>query len=208
QYVAPDEGMARLERLLRDPAGQVVAVDVDWSKYLAQVSAGGIARFLSELGAGAATAREPGLKQTLAGKARPEAVAAITAHVRVQIGKVLGRSDAERISPRQRLFDLGLDSLMAVELRNRLERGVERALPSTLLFDYPTVEALVDYLSGELLGAAAVSPAAHGAAPTLAPAVAPAETAAAAELSSLSEDQLADLLAQELGETSEKTEKS
>ena len=204
QYVAPDEGMARLERLLRDPAGQVVAVDVDWSKYLAQVSAGGIARFLSELGAGAATAREPGLKQALVGKARPEAVAAITTHVRVQIGKVLGRSDAERIQPRQRLFDLGLDSLMAVELRNRLERGVERALPSTLLFDYPTLEALVDYLSGELLGAAAAAPAS----PAAAPAPAPAEAVAAAELSGLSEDQLADLLAQELGETSEKTEKS
>jgi acyl transferase domain-containing protein/acyl carrier protein len=201
-YVAPDEGLALLERLLRDPAGQVVAVEADWSKYLAQLSAGGIARFLSELGAGATTAREPGLKQALAGKARPEAVAAIAAHVRAQIGKVLGRSDAERILPRQRLFDLGLDSLMAVELRNRLERGVERALPSTLLFDYPTLEALVDHLAQELLGVEAA--AAPAGAPAADSAAGETARAAAAEISGLSEEQLADLLAQELGETPEK----
>ncbi|MCC5670510.1 acyl carrier protein [Nostoc sp. CHAB 5784] len=39
-----------------------------------------------------------------------------------------------------------MDSLMAVELKNRLESTLSCSLPATLVFDYPTIEALVDYL--------------------------------------------------------------
>ncbi|NEQ87682.1 MAG: acyl carrier protein, partial [Moorea sp. SIO2I5] len=55
------------------------------------------------------------------------------------------------IEARQSLFNLGLDSLMAVELRNNLEKSTEHSLRSTLLFDYPTLEALVNYLLQEVL---------------------------------------------------------
>jgi acyl transferase domain-containing protein/acyl carrier protein len=203
RYLAPDAGLALLGRLLEAKAPNVAVVEVDWSRYLAQLSAPGLSRFLSELGGGGGAAREAGLKQRLAGKSRDDALALITAHARSQIGKVLGRSDPERIQPRQRLFDLGLDSLMAVELRNRIEQGTERALPSTLLFDYPTLEALVGYLAGELLGP---EPAAKeaSAAPAAAASDAAAATPAERELAGMSEDQLADLLARELDGSTER----
>jgi acyl carrier protein len=54
------------------------------------------------------------------------------------------------VAPRERLFDLGVDSLIAVELKNRLQAVLGLSLSTTLLFDYPTIEALTDYLMDEL----------------------------------------------------------
>ena len=57
----------------------------------------------------------------------------------------LGANAAPR--KRDRLMDLGMDSLMAVELRNRLASRLSLAtIPATLIFDYPTPDAIAGYL--------------------------------------------------------------
>jgi acyl carrier protein len=68
--------------------------------------------------------------------------------------RALGTDPAKPIDPRTPLGDLGLDSLLAVELRNKLGKALARALPSTLLFDYPSIESLTDYLLSVVLPAA------------------------------------------------------
>ncbi len=56
------------------------------------------------------------------------------------------------IDRRRPLQELGLDSLAALELRNRLGRLVGAVLPASLLFDHPTVAALTDYMATTYLG--------------------------------------------------------
>ena len=94
---------------------------------------------------------------------------AVAAVLRLGATELPGRHD--------RLMDLGMDSLMAVQLRNRIGHllGLTRPLPSTLMFDQPTIEALATYLQ-PLLEPSTVEPAAA------APAAAAAATATAAPL--------------------------
>ena len=60
---------------------------------------------------------------------------------------ILGLSRSHFIDERQPLLRLGLDSLMAVEFRNHLAAAFGRSLAATLLFDYPTLGGLADYIS-------------------------------------------------------------
>ncbi len=78
----------------------------------------------------------------------------LTAYVGNQVSQVLGmdmlESSDQRMSRDQEFFDIGMDSLTSIELRSRLQRDLGRSLPSTLLYNYPTMEALVDYLGHEI----------------------------------------------------------
>jgi acyl carrier protein len=53
-----------------------------------------------------------------------------------------------RLDARKALGTMGLNSLMAMEMRNRLESELGRSLSATLAWNYPTIDALVAHLSG------------------------------------------------------------
>jgi len=73
--------------------------------------------------------------------------------VRTKVMQVLHLDGDNPPGRNDRLMDLGFDSLMAVQLRNLLASGLalERPLPATLMFDYPTIDAIAAYLIGQLV---------------------------------------------------------
>ncbi|MBB5953875.1 thioester reductase-like protein [Saccharothrix tamanrassetensis] len=77
----------------------------------------------------------------------------LLALLRGEVGGVLGHADPDVIGGHERFADLGFDSLTGVELRNRLAELTGLRLPTTLVFDHPTLAALADHLLGALLGA-------------------------------------------------------
>jgi NAD(P)-dependent dehydrogenase (short-subunit alcohol dehydrogenase family)/acyl carrier protein len=67
--------------------------------------------------------------------------------IRAIAAKVLGLAEPKELDVNEPLRQLGLDSLMSVELRNLLGKAVEQTLPVTITFDYPSVVALSDHLA-------------------------------------------------------------
>ena len=71
-------------------------------------------------------------------------------YLREQVAKVLGFPSLTDIASTVPLQERGLDSLMAVEFRNALVKGLGVTLPATLALDYPTLDTLCDHLLGHI----------------------------------------------------------
>jgi acyl carrier protein len=67
-----------------------------------------------------------------------------------ELASVIGVASGEEIDRTRKLATMGVDSLLAVDLRNRLEASLGKKLPASLLFDHPTIEDLALHLSREL----------------------------------------------------------
>ncbi|MGR3939616.1 phosphopantetheine-binding protein, partial [Streptomyces sp. BRA346] len=91
------------------------------------------------------------LRARLAGLSEPERDEVVLELVCTQVAAVLGYPGPETVDPARSFSEVGFDSLTAVELRNRLNATTGVRLPATLVFDYPTPNALVQYLRGEIL---------------------------------------------------------
>jgi len=72
-------------------------------------------------------------------------------HVRNEVARILGFKDSGMLDHGQGFFKMGMDSIMTVQLRNRLESSLGFALPPTVAFEYPTIDALTDFLMGDVI---------------------------------------------------------
>ncbi|WP_446667487.1 type I polyketide synthase [Kitasatospora phosalacinea] len=118
---------------------------------------GAARRTLAAAAAGAAPVAA--LDVRLAAMAPEQRTAVVLEVVLRHTAGVLGYEDATQIDPDKGFTDLGLDSLAAVELRNRIGAETGLRLPATLVFDYPTAQPLADYLLDELVPDAPAAPA-------------------------------------------------
>ncbi len=83
-----------------------------------------------------------------------ERFGALIDYTRKHVLKVLRRDPNANLGRHERLMDIGVDSLMAVELRNNLAAGagLDENLPATLIFDYSNIESIAKLLEDELFG--------------------------------------------------------
>jgi acyl transferase domain-containing protein/acyl carrier protein len=154
----PVQALEVMERLLHETATQVVALPVNWRQYHEFYSAGTEPPLLSDL-ANEEAARPsekapPGEKRTAILEADPaERAQLLESYVSEQVARVLGLSPSQ-LDIQQPLTNLGLDSLMAVELKNRISadlgvnvpmvkflQGFSVAQAATQLFEQMTAEA-------------------------------------------------------------------
>ena len=153
-------GIQLLEYLLHEDNPHVVALSVDWPKYLQYIySDSETPPIFQNLAGREAIAKvapdrnkepSPGLLSRLASVTVNRKMKILTDHVHSESVRILGLDQSDMLDLEKPLHDIGLDSLMAVELRNALSRAFERSLPATLLFDYPSIKTVSSYLAGQL----------------------------------------------------------
>ncbi|MGV9612822.1 type I polyketide synthase [Nocardia xishanensis] len=98
---------------------------------------------------GAATA----LRVRLASTPDSERLGVLIEIVRGQVATILGHQNASAVEADRAFNELGFDSITAIEFRNALKAATGLPLPATLVFDYPTPQALAEYLAEEFSGA-------------------------------------------------------
>jgi acyl transferase domain-containing protein len=150
--LAPEEGVRVLARVLGGPAPQVVVAPMDWDRWFSHPERRkGLFRLLAAGYSTApptvvATGSEGAFRDRLEAALPGDRVRLLTDHLEAHLSAVLNLEPRTAIDPDRPLPELGLDSLLAMELRNRLVNSLGRSLPATVVFDYPTVTALVGYL--------------------------------------------------------------
>ncbi|RZS32717.1 acyl transferase domain-containing protein [Herbihabitans rhizosphaerae] len=95
---------------------------------------------------------EQSLEDRLTALSGPERKRLLVDLVRANVAEALGHDGIAAIEPNKGFIELGLDSLAALELRNKLNGATGLRLPATLSFDYPTPSAIAEYLLTELIG--------------------------------------------------------
>ncbi|MBM7443063.1 acyl transferase domain-containing protein/D-arabinose 1-dehydrogenase-like Zn-dependent alcohol dehydrogenase/acyl carrier protein [Streptomyces sp. HB132] len=158
--LADEHGLALLDAALASPRAALVPVGLDLAALQAQAAAGALPGVFRGLVRTSGRRRAPAavttgastLGQRLAGLAPQERDQELLDLVRTQAASVLGHAGAETVDGDKQFKDLGVDSLTAVELRNRLNAATGLRLPATLVFDYPTPAALAGFLLTEILG--------------------------------------------------------
>ena len=153
-WMTPAAGLRALERLLREDAGSVAVASVDWPAFgRSGVPEPAFVAGLVEDRPSGGRAAASDLGSLLRGAPAAERERLALEFVSEEVRAVLGLAAAP--PPEARFFDLGMDSLMAVELRNRLNRALAGAFsaPHSIAFDYPSPLRLAHRLCAALDGA-------------------------------------------------------
>jgi acyl transferase domain-containing protein len=156
-----EEALGAMEAMLVAGAPQVGVIAVDWARFLKRrdQDASPPAYFAGLMNAklrieASRVETKPFLAlRDLLAAAAPSRRRVLTRNfVRETTFRVLGLTEADGPVDGAPLSEAGLDSLLAVELRNVLGKSLGMSLSATLLFDHPTIEALSDFLWKEMRG--------------------------------------------------------
>ncbi|MFF8506551.1 amino acid adenylation domain-containing protein [Streptomyces sp. NPDC015492] len=144
--LSTEQGLALLDRALGDGSAMLVPARLDPAALRSDALDGTLSPVLRTLvRVPRRRSGESGLRRKLGRLSEEEGRRLLLDLVGAQLAAVVGRDSAEGIDPHLPFKGFGVDSLLAVQLRNRLNSATGLRLPATLVFDHPTPSAVVDF---------------------------------------------------------------
>lgn len=153
----PEDGFRSLFRCVMQPVSQAVIARIDWQKFAEVYEAREHTSLFDQMkGESKPTVAEDApCFRDMPEEDRPSA---LREFVLQQFCLALGLAPEDAPDPRRGFFDAGMDSLLAIEFKNLLERSCGVTLPSTVAFNYPNAESLAAFLDRQLSLGAKPSP--------------------------------------------------
>jgi myxalamid-type polyketide synthase MxaB len=195
--IAPEQGLAVLGHLIRRHSPQVAVLPVNWSLWQAANPAAARLSLLSDLIAQVAQPEKTAAavtRATLAAAPESERSELLRGYLAEQVAQILHTPVAE-LNLAEPLTYLGMDSLMALELRNRIDAGLQLSVPVPTLLEGSSVDDLHTLLLGKLREEQPAAPSA-----ALPPQAEQAASAVLAQLGEMSEENIDQLLERLLAE--------
>lgn len=154
--ITPADGLDALQELMRRNVAQATVAAIDWTSHLATYPTSNLPSLLRNM-----TARRPEkvqpksqahMRELLAKATSQERPQLLRDYVRREVARLLGREFESLSDDQVGLQQMGMDSLMSIELRNRLqiELAPDVPLSPTMAFDYPNLASMIQYLQQHL----------------------------------------------------------
>jgi acyl carrier protein len=150
----PDEGLRLFDTACQSPYPLLVPLHLHTKTLRGQASSSTLPSLLTNLvpqrHRGSPTRNTQSLATQLAALPEQQQHHTLLELIRTHTATVLGHAGAETIPANRAFLELGFDSLTSIELRNRLAGTTGLSLPTTLVFDHPTLNKLAIHLLAEL----------------------------------------------------------
>ena len=139
--MAPADAFAAALQAVNEGVSHRIVAAVDWPLFRATVEARRRRPFFDRVA--------PVAAKTIARASASVSAKLDRTGLAALVADLLGHADASRLDPERGLFEQGLDSLLAVTLRRRLEEATGVAVPAAILFAHPTLSLLGNWLAGQ-----------------------------------------------------------
>lgn len=156
--IKPEDGNEALVLALEMDVEQVMILPVNWSVLFNAFQAGPkpalldqIQKEITHVSAETVISHSDNVLDMLENADLTDRYDLLVEHVREQVLTVLGLKPSTQLGFEEGFSEFGMDSLMAVELSNRLKHSLNQNFPTTLAFEYPSMNLLTEYLASEVL---------------------------------------------------------
>ncbi len=157
--VSMQQGLQVFEQLLNQTTAQIGVLPINWSKFLEQFPTNAKPQFLSQIISGNASiptedksiVEKHQILEQLQAAPPKRRYTILVEYIQKEVATVLKFGSSRLPELHIGFFELGMDSLMTIELKNRLQNFTGHSFGSTLTYEYPTINSLAEYLLNQVL---------------------------------------------------------
>jgi NADP-dependent 3-hydroxy acid dehydrogenase YdfG/acyl carrier protein len=157
ELLQPERGLMALGKLLAENSLQTTVARINWNLFKQVYTAKGKGLLLDKIiskplsTSELSSKSERNIRAKLAEVSKSEGFDLLKTYIQAEVARILKLRDSQMLSQQQDFWELGMDSLMALELKNKLETNLNCSLAATLAFEFSNIESLSLYLVEEIL---------------------------------------------------------